>query len=127
MSATPSFSLVPCPQCSTRLGLERPMWRYAANTSATRKQRCYFFTGCKHAAEVIAPTALHCSQQEWTAVQAAWEAKVAQLFTHQTERWSAEQRESWRKVLADKASIVGATERLELSPDNPAQPTTTEE
>ncbi len=113
MSA-PSFSLPPCPLCSSRLMLERPAWHYASNTSARRKVKCYFFTGCKHAAEVSPPATLH--DGGFAELEARWAAKAQQLFTQQTAQWKDHEREVWRAKLADSAFLPGTTATLNFTP-----------
>ena len=100
--STPTFSLPACPACSTRGGLHRPIWRHAHNTSVKRGVDCYFFSGCKHAAEVAPPGRIHDKQEELEAVEAAWSERVQRLFEAQTAHWTEAQRTSWKTFIADK-------------------------
>ncbi|HVE17245.1 MAG TPA: hypothetical protein VNB29_10945 [Chthoniobacterales bacterium] len=98
--ASPSFSLPACPVCSTRMGLTRPMWRYAHNTSSKRGVRCYFWSGCQHAEQVAPNTKLHSGAEEFAEVEAAWVAETERLLGEKTAHWTEAQRESWRTFLA---------------------------
>lgn len=113
--AAPTFLLPSCPACSSRGDLEHPIFKFAHNTSALRGRRCYFFSGCRHASEVSPLLSLWDSPADWARIEAAWAAKVAQLFAARTERWTDSQRESFRRALLARAWLPGATEALNLS------------
>lgn len=113
--ATPTFLLPSCPACSSRGDLEQPSWKFAHCTSAKRRTRAYFFSGCRHAQEISPLSAIWDSPADWARIEAAWAAKVAQLFAARTERWTDSQRESFRRALLARAWLPGATEALNLS------------
>lgn len=116
--AAPTFQLHPCPMCSSRQHLERPMWRYAHRTSLA-KGPTYFWTGCLHAQQVCSSMTTH-TEESWPKVEAAWKERCEVLFAQRTEKWTDHQRANFRAAMAEKIGFVGETERLPLesTPEN---------
>lgn len=117
----PTFSLPPCPACSSLVSLDRPFWKFAHNTSAKRKRNCYSWTGCKHSDEVAVEGKFYDDPEEWSLVEDAWAERARQLFADRTEGWTKPATEGLRRALDDKAFLVGAVAELPFSPDPPAQ------
>ncbi len=114
--AVPTFLLPACGACSNRGDIDHPLWKFSHCTSAKRGHRCYFFSGCRHAAEVSPLASIWDEPADWARIEAAWTAKTEQLFAARTERWTDSQRESFRRALLARAWLPGATEALPLSP-----------
>jgi hypothetical protein len=54
--------------------------------------------------------------------ESEWAKKWETLFAQRTANYSAGRREAFRRQLLAQATLVGATESLDLSPETPAQP-----
>lgn len=121
-----SFLLPPCPACSNREVLVRPFWRLARETSRVRKQRCWFFVGCKHANEVQSPARLVDDDEVVALVEESWTRRIGELFELVTARWTASERAVFARDLGGKFGVVGSTERLGLSAGEPASTKTNE-
>ncbi len=104
-SAAPSFRLPPCPVCSNLLVLDRPIWRFAHNTSRKLGTNAYIFSGCKHSAEVGSPDKIRSDPDEWALIEDAWAARAEQLFAAKTEGWKPEQADNFRRALSDKIQL----------------------
>jgi len=98
------------------------MWRHAHNTSIKRGLDCYFFSGCRHAAEVAAPGTIHETEEQFATVEKAWAERAQKLFAEKTAHWTEAQRSSWQKFLGDGTFLPGAVAELPFSPATPAQP-----
>lgn len=120
MTATPTFLLPACPLCSHRGMTDRPIWRFASNTSAKRGKKSYFFSGCRHATESAHPTTIWDDPADWSRIEADWQARTEKLFAGHTATWTEPQRVTFRRMLGDRSFLPGTTERIEFTPDSPA-------
>lgn len=119
--SSPTFSLPPCPACSSLAVQERPFWRYAHNTSRARGRSCYTLTGCAHAAEVSAPSKIRDDPEEWAIVEGAWGDLAERLLAERTARWTEAERARFQAALADRAESAPKEEPSNLTPEEPAQ------
>lgn len=116
-----TFSLPPCPRCSTTAVLHRPVWRFAHNTSAKRGRDTYAFVGCNHAAAIADPTKLRDDPDEIATVEDTWSEFCKTEFEAITATWTSHARAGFARALADRASFPGVTMTLDLAPGEPAQ------
>lgn len=114
--ANPTFQLPPCPLCSHRGAVERPVWKFAANVSERQGRKCYFFLGCKHAAETANPRVIYYEASDWAGVEKDWLARTERMFALRTAAWGEAQRERFRRDIAGAAFIPGAVAPLNFSP-----------
>lgn len=120
MNASPTFTLPPCPLCSSVIVLERPYWRFCHNTSATRSSPCYIFTGCLHANKV-GKLKVRGDPEEWALVEEDWERQAAAMLAERIAHWSEPAKAGFLRALADRPFMPGAVEQLDLT--EPAQVT----
>lgn len=107
----PTFLLPGCPACSfppNRLQLfegiaERPRWQYAHRTSEKRKERCYFWVGCKHAT-ALAPDATKSpvGHEAFAEIEEKWRAALAALLAEKTAKWTETRRAEFVRFLSDQ-------------------------
>lgn len=119
--SSPAFYLSACPRCSTRVGVERPLWRHAASTSRARGVDCYILTGCPHADQFDKLRIREVSELE--KIEKDWTAEAARLLQEMSATWSDLNRSEFRRVLEGKIhNLPGATDDMNFTPDPPAQP-----
>jgi hypothetical protein len=95
------------------MSLERPFWKFARNTSLTRRRNCYTFSGCSHAV-VVAGTKVYDDAEEIALVEETWTADCERMFEARTEHWTPQAVAGFRRALADRAEFQGVTERMEF-------------
>lgn len=83
----PTFMLTPCPMCSSLLTLERPFWREATHSTATRKKACFILMGCNHAVPPEKSAKIRDDPDEWALVEEDWNREAAALLAARTEGW----------------------------------------
>lgn len=119
---SPTFLLPACPLCSTILTIEHPFWRFASNTSAQRKQKCYIFCGCVHAVGDNPADQIQETPEEWALTEELWAAEAAALFEARTEGWTASAVDRFRRELTSAHALPGATDPLPLTEDTSSEP-----
>jgi hypothetical protein len=116
----PSFSLPPCPACSSTLAIYRPVWRLCRHTTKKTGKPTYTLVGCEHSALVSAPVKFRDEPEVWALVEDAWAEACRHMFELKTARWPQREVERFRRVLDADTALPGTIKELNLTPADPA-------
>ncbi len=116
----PTFYLDPCPRCSSRVAIDRPLWREAGASSRVRGVDCFILAGCVHVVKFDQSRIRERGELE--KIESAWSAEAARMFAEMTATWTEHQVSEFRRVLIGKIhALPGATDEITFTPDPPAQ------
>ena len=124
---SPSFSLPPCPACSSTLATYRPQWKLCRHTSNKSGKPTFALIGCRHAAEVSPPTKFRDDPAVWEVIEDTWAETVKRLFAEKTADWPQREVERFQRILDADTALPGTIKELNLTAPKVPQPNQKEE
>ena len=115
----PSFSLPPCPACSSTLAVYRPIWRLCRHTTKKTGRPTFALVGCRHVAEVCPQNKFRDDPAVWAVIEDAWNETANRLFAEKTAAWPVREVERFRRVLDADTALPGTIKELILTPAEP--------